>query len=67
LTIPHQRERLTAHLHIGCFGNFRIEDRVCRRHCAIRIRCVIERDQAALMDVIDETEPGNEAYFVKFR
>lgn len=31
--------------HIGCFGNFDIEDLICRRFCALRLRCVIKRDE----------------------
>ena len=37
--------RTSTTLRLGCFGHFRSEDRVCRNHCAIRIRCAIERDQ----------------------
>ncbi|RPJ71921.1 MAG: hypothetical protein EHM15_10100 [Desulfobacteraceae bacterium] len=65
MTITPNGRHLSAHLHIGCFGNFRIEDRVCRNHCAIRIRCAIERDQSNFLEVIDEMEAADEGYFLK--
>ena len=46
--------RVTAVLRFGCFGDFRSEDRICRRHCAIRIRCAIERDQKIYVEVCEE-------------
>jgi len=48
------RTRTTAILRIGCFGSFRSEDRICRRHCALCIRCAIERDQKVYLEVCEE-------------
>ncbi len=52
--------------HLGCFGNFRFEDSICRKHCAIRIRCAIERDQRSFTEFMEEMEIGEE-YFLKFQ
>jgi hypothetical protein len=49
-----QRSRTTAFIHLGCFGDFRPTDRICRRYCAIRIRCAIERDQKIYLEVFAE-------------
>lgn len=46
--------RTSTTLRLGCFGHFRSEDRVCRNHCAIRIRCAIERDQKLVLEVMSE-------------
>ncbi len=48
-----RRARVTATLRLGCFGGFRSEDRICRRHCAVRIRCSIERDQKVYLEVCE--------------
>ena len=40
--------------HIGCFGDFNAEDRICREFCALRIRCVIESDQVARMEILED-------------
>jgi hypothetical protein len=45
---------VTSVLRFGCFGDFRSEDRICRRHCGIRIRCAIERDQKIYVEVCEE-------------
>jgi hypothetical protein len=58
--------RSSANVHLGCFGNFRFEDPICRKHCAIRIRCAIERDQRSFTEFMEEMEIA-EDYFVKFR
>jgi hypothetical protein len=46
--------RTTSFLRLGCFGDFRPADRICRHHCAIRIRCSIERDQKIYLEVYAE-------------
>jgi hypothetical protein len=52
--------------HVGCFGNFRIDDAVCRKQCAVRIRCAIERDQKVFMEVLEEME-NPEDFLLKIR
>jgi len=29
----------------GCFGSFYIADSVCQKFCALRLRCIIQRDK----------------------
>jgi hypothetical protein len=59
-TTPVHRSRSSAILRIGCFGHFQPEDRICRNHCAVRIRCAIERDQKIYMEVCAEMEVGED-------
>jgi hypothetical protein len=40
--------------YMGCFGNFRMTDAVCRARCALRLRCAIERDQQDQMEIWEE-------------
>jgi len=56
-----------ATIHTGCYGNFRFEDAVCRKHCAIRIRCAIERDEKTLLEVVEEMDVGVDEFFLKFQ
>lgn len=37
--------RKAFRLRAGCFGDFQDRDAVCRRYCAIRIRCLIAREE----------------------
>ena len=60
-------QRVAATTHAGCFGNFRFEDAVCRKHCAIRIRCAIERDEKMLLEFVDEMDVGGDEFFIKFQ
>lgn len=49
--------------HLGCFGNFELKDPICRKYCAIKLRCLIERDHNAKVELwqdladYDETLP----------
>jgi hypothetical protein len=52
--------RISTTLRLGCFGNFRSQDRVCRNHCAIRIRCAVERDQKIVLEVLSEMNGGDD-------
>ncbi|MGD9974721.1 MAG: hypothetical protein AB7S77_16795 [Desulfatirhabdiaceae bacterium] len=40
--------------HIGCMGDFRIEDEVCRKLCAFSIRCAIECNYHIQSEIFDE-------------
>ena len=40
--------------YMACFGEFRPTDRVCRRHCAINIRCAIDSDQKMRLEFLDD-------------
>ncbi len=40
--------------HLGCFGEFQIEDRVCKKYCALNLRCAIEYDQNSQLEIMEE-------------
>jgi hypothetical protein len=46
--------RLHVDHHLGCFGEFNATDRLCTALCALRLRCVIERDQNVRMEILEE-------------
>ena len=37
--------------HLGCFGNFMLNDPICRKYCAIKIRCLIEREHNSKLEL----------------
>ncbi len=40
--------------HLGCFGDFSIEDPICKKFCVLSLRCAIERDQKSQMEFLDD-------------
>ena len=40
--------------HIGCFGNFDIEDFICRNFCALSLRCSIKRDKNIQTELFED-------------
>ncbi|MGE0087174.1 MAG: hypothetical protein AB7S75_22445 [Desulfococcaceae bacterium] len=38
----------------GCFGDYNPEDIICRKFCALSIRCIIERDQIDMMELMED-------------
>ena len=40
--------------YIGCFGEFNVEDPVCKRVCALRLRCAVDSAQKEQISLIDE-------------
>ncbi len=40
--------------HVGCFGEFNPADGLCRKFCAVCIRCAIESDQATRMEILED-------------
>jgi len=48
------KTRLLLDQHIGCFGEFNPEDRICRQYCALCLRCAIESDQVTRMEILED-------------
>jgi hypothetical protein len=46
-----ERDRLSRYLQ--CFGEFDIEDPVCKALCALRLRCAVEYGQREQMDLME--------------
>ena len=40
--------------HVGCYGNFSINDPLCKSYCALNIRCAIEHDQMIQLEVLED-------------
>ena len=40
--------------HLGCFGEFNIDDPVCKKFCALNLKCAIENDQNTRMEILEE-------------
>ncbi len=40
--------------YLGCFGTFDINDTICKKHCSLRLRCSIERDQNARLEILND-------------
>ena len=40
--------------YVGCFGNYRRNDFVCRTRCALNLRCAIEYEQNERFDILEE-------------
>ncbi len=40
--------------YVDCFGEFNAEDPVCKRVCALRLRCAVDSTQKDRISLIDE-------------
>ena len=47
------REQL-LNRHLGCYGEFQLSDAICKKQCAIRIRCAIDSDQKLRLEMLEE-------------
>jgi hypothetical protein len=52
--------RLDLNRHLGCFGSFENEDPICKKMCAINLRCIIERDQNMRMEILEDLVASND-------
>jgi len=51
---------------LDCMGEFNSEDDICRKHCALRLRCAIEHSQKARLELIEDIVASNST-FVKIQ
>ena len=40
--------------HLGCFGDFNIEDTICKKYCVLSLRCAIERDHNDRIELLED-------------
>jgi len=52
--------------HVGCFGDFDIEDMVCKKFCVLSLRCTIEREQIEQMELLEDLV-SSENMFIKIQ
>ena len=52
--------------HLGCLGNFKREDKICRHSCALRIRCAIECDHNRRLEFLEDLI-ASDGIFVKIQ
>jgi hypothetical protein len=45
---------LSLDAYVGCFGRYRRTDPICRRRCALSLRCTIENDQNQRFEMLEE-------------
>ena len=48
--------------YLGCFGRFNLNDKVCKKFCALNLRCAIEQEQNARIELLDELVSDNSLY-----
>jgi hypothetical protein len=47
---------------LDCMGEFNIGDDICRKHCALRLRCAIEHSQKARLELIEDIMASNSTF-----
>jgi hypothetical protein len=47
---------------VGCIGEFDITDDICKKYCALNLRCAIEQDQNARLEVIEDIVASNSTF-----
>ena len=48
--------------HLGCFGNFDLQDPICLKRCAVRLRCAIDRDQNNRLEFLEDLMSPDSLY-----
>jgi len=51
---------------LDCIGEFDSSDEICRKHCALRLRCAIEHNQNTRLEIIEDIVASNSS-FVKIQ
>lgn len=49
-----KKAEIDLYAHMGCYGNFSINDPLCKGYCALNIRCAIEHDQIIQLEVLED-------------
>ena len=52
--------------HLGCFGGFNIKDTVCKKFCALNLKCAIEQENNDRLEILDDLV-SSEIIFTKIQ
>jgi len=47
--------------YVECYGDFDLSDTICRKYCALRLRCAIEQKEQLRIGQIEDLLAFNEA------
>jgi len=47
---------------IGCVGEYDPADELCVKHCALKLRCVIEYNRNLRLEVIEDIVASNDSF-----
>jgi len=39
---------------LECYGSFNIQDPICKKFCALRLRCLIDRDENNRLELLED-------------
>lgn len=59
-------DRISFDNYLGCFGRFRIEDPICKSHCALSLRCTVEHEINIRMELLEDLFSSGDV-FVKIQ
>lgn len=59
--------QISINNHLGCLGNFNIEDPLCKKLCALNLRCAINRNKNARLELLDDLMSYNDGVFIKMQ
>ncbi|MBW2604038.1 MAG: hypothetical protein JRE28_06930 [Deltaproteobacteria bacterium] len=48
--------------HLDCLGNFNIEDPLCKKLCALRVRCAIDSDKNVRLELLEDLMSYNDVF-----
>jgi len=48
------KNKISFDNHLGCLGNFNIENLICKKFCALSLRCAIDRDKNTQMELLED-------------
>ena len=58
--ISKQELKISLDKYVGCFGRYRNTDGICRKRCALNLRCAIEHDQSERYEILEELVSAND-------
>jgi hypothetical protein len=47
-------DTLITDKYLNCFGDFNMTDDICKKHCILSLRCIVEKNQNARMEIFEE-------------
>ncbi len=52
--------------HVGCFGAYRKNDPICKKLCALNLKCAIEFDQTQRIEILEDLV-SSEGLFIRIQ
>ena len=54
MSMTKEIKSLITDRYLNCYGTFDMSDPICKKHCVLSLKCIVEKNQINRMEIFEE-------------